>query len=152
MEFFSPTMGIGIMTPKIIETAIATAKKYNNSLRLTLRTTSEDLRGQPLLLLTPDAEKNNRYPIKNKESLLQAGKDLLEKTSSEMVLLTRGGEGMVLFEKNGNITNIPAFNKTEVLMLRVPEIPLLQVLYLLFARSKRSRSRSSRYPCRKYCL
>ena len=31
-----------------------------------------------------------------------------------MVLLTRGGEGMVLFESNGNITSIPAFNKTEV--------------------------------------
>jgi D-beta-D-heptose 7-phosphate kinase/D-beta-D-heptose 1-phosphate adenosyltransferase len=41
------------------------------------------------------------------EDLLAAGKRMLEELEAENVLLTRGEEGMSLFEANGNITHIP---------------------------------------------
>jgi len=107
--------GIGMMTPKIIQTAISEARKHNKVIAVDAQ---DDLgRFQGATVITPnqpDAERTVGYKIVNQETLLQAGKDLLSKTNSEMALLTRGGEGMVLFEKNGKITAIPAFNKTEV--------------------------------------
>jgi len=107
--------GIGMITQKVIDTAIETAKKYNKFIAVDAQ---EDLsRFKKATIITPnqpDAEKTIGYKITNQETLLKAGHDLLEKTSSDMVLLTRGGEGMMLFESDGNITGIPAFNKTEV--------------------------------------
>ena len=107
--------GIGMITQKVIDTAIETAKKYNKFVAVDAQ--EELSRFKNATIITPnqpDAEKTIGYKITNQETLLRAGSDLLEKTSSDMVLLTRGGEGMVLFESNGNITGIPAFNKTEV--------------------------------------
>lgn len=107
--------GIGVMTPKIIDAATKTAKKYNKFIAVDAQENLGRFQGATIITPNqPDAEKTIGYKITNSETLLRAGKDLLEKTSSENVLLTRGGEGMVLFESNGNITSIPAFNKTEV--------------------------------------
>jgi len=107
--------GIGMMTQKVIDTAIETAKKYNKFIAVDAQDDLGRFKGATILTPNqPDAEKTIGYKITDKETLLRAGKDLLEKTSADMVLLTRGGEGMVLFEANGKITSIPAFNKTEV--------------------------------------
>lgn len=107
--------GIGMMTPKVIETAINAAKKYNKFIAVDAQDDLGRFKGATILTPNqPDAEKTIGYSITNKETLLRAGKDLLDATSADMVLITRGSEGMVLFEANGNITSIPAFNKTEV--------------------------------------
>ena len=45
---------------------------------------------------------------------MRGGQELLDRTNAEMILITRGSEGMVLFEKTGKISEIPVFNKTEV--------------------------------------
>lgn len=107
--------GIGIMTPKIIDETINIAKKYD---KMVVVDSQDDLyRFQGATLITPnqpDAEKTLGYMIKDRETLLKAGQELLKGTNSDKILLTRGGDGMVLFEKNGNITEIPAFNRTEV--------------------------------------
>ncbi|MDD3149904.1 MAG: PfkB family carbohydrate kinase [Candidatus Gastranaerophilales bacterium] len=105
----------GMMTEKIIKTTISLAKKYN--IPVAVDTQQELSRFQGVTVLTPnqpDAEKDLGYQIKDEKTLLKAGRDLLDKTSAEMILLTRGGDGMILFERNGKITNIPAFNKTDV--------------------------------------
>jgi bifunctional ADP-heptose synthase (sugar kinase/adenylyltransferase) len=62
----------------------------------------------------PDSEKFVGFFIKDKDSLEKAGKVMLEKTNAESVLITLGGDGMALFEKNGNFEKIPVFNKTDV--------------------------------------
>ncbi|MBC7473963.1 MAG: hypothetical protein H7263_06695, partial [Candidatus Sericytochromatia bacterium] len=54
------------------------------------------------------------FQIIDQESLKKAGDILLKMTNANGVLITRGSEGMALFEKNGDITQIPAFNKREV--------------------------------------
>jgi D-glycero-beta-D-manno-heptose-7-phosphate kinase len=45
--------------------------------------------------------------ISNEDELISAGKMLLNKIDAKSVLITRGPEGMSLFEKSGEITHVP---------------------------------------------
>jgi D-glycero-beta-D-manno-heptose-7-phosphate kinase len=107
--------GIGSVTQNVIDATIQVAKKHNIFLAVDSQTNLTRFQGATVITPNqPEAERTLGYEIKDHKTLLKAGKDLIEKTNSEMILITRGSEGMVLFEKNGNISNIPAFNKTSV--------------------------------------
>lgn len=107
--------GIGIMTPEVIVAATKAAKKHNIFLAVDAQQDLTRFKGATVITPNqPDAEKTLGYHINSYDTLMKAGQELLNKTSSEMILLTRGNEGMVLFEKNGNVSEIPAFNKTDV--------------------------------------
>lgn len=54
------------------------------------------------------------YKALNEDTLREAGKTILEKLAAEVVLITRGPEGMTVFEQDGKITDIPVTNKSEV--------------------------------------
>lgn len=107
--------GIGMMTPAVIKAAIDAANRYGKFVAVDAQ---KDLtRFQNVTVLTPnqpDAEKTLGYELTSFDALMRGGKELLERTNAEMVLITRGGEGMSLFEKNGNVSHIPVFNKTDV--------------------------------------
>jgi len=65
----------------------------------------------------PEAELAVGYSITDQTSLNRAGEDLLLKTGAKHILITRGEDGMSLFEQTSSgIKNswIPAFNKREV--------------------------------------
>lgn len=62
----------------------------------------------------PEAELAVGYGIKDAQTLTQAGKDLLALTQAERMLITRGEEGMTLFDRDGTESHIPAFNRTDV--------------------------------------
>ncbi|MEM6502323.1 MAG: PfkB family carbohydrate kinase [Cyanobacteria bacterium P01_C01_bin.89] len=71
----------------------------------------------------PEAEQAVGYSVKTETALRQAGQDLLEKTQAEFILITRGDEGMSLFERGfkaesddlgDRVHHIPAFNRAEV--------------------------------------
>jgi D-glycero-beta-D-manno-heptose-7-phosphate kinase len=62
----------------------------------------------------PEAEKAVGYAIDSETCLLQAGQDLLAQTEAKAILITRGEQGMSLFEHNGMVEHIPAFNRTDV--------------------------------------
>ncbi|MEM1366872.1 MAG: PfkB family carbohydrate kinase [Cyanobacteria bacterium P01_H01_bin.15] len=66
----------------------------------------------------PEAEKAVGYGIDDDAGLLRAGEDLLNKTQAQLILITRGDDGMSLFERNPDgslkIQHVPAFNKTDV--------------------------------------
>ena len=62
----------------------------------------------------PDAEAYGEMKITAKESLQKLGDLLLEKSGVKALLVTRGGEGMVLFQKGVEMFEIPAFNRSEV--------------------------------------
>lgn len=49
--------------------------------------------------------------IEDDETLQRAGKRLLEMLNADAILITRGEHGMSLFERNGNISNIPTTAK-----------------------------------------
>jgi rfaE bifunctional protein kinase chain/domain len=62
----------------------------------------------------PEAELAVGYAIDTPQALQQAGQDLLTLTQAQHVLITRGEEGMSLFDRSGNQQVIPAFNRTDV--------------------------------------
>jgi len=107
--------GLGVMTPTIINKSIETAKKHNKFIAVDAQLNLERFKEATIITPNqPDAEKTLGYKITSQEVLMKAGQDLLQLTSSKMVLITRGSEGMTLFESNGKVTSIPAFNKREV--------------------------------------
>ncbi|NEQ27166.1 MAG: D-glycero-beta-D-manno-heptose-7-phosphate kinase [Microcoleus sp. SIO2G3] len=61
----------------------------------------------------PEAEQAVGYAI-TPATLHQAGQDLLKSTQAHSVLITRGEEGMSLFDRTGQQQVIPAFNRTDV--------------------------------------
>lgn len=74
-------------------------------------------RFQDCTLMTPnqpDAEAYAQMEINSKESLQKLGEILLDKSGVKALLVTRGGEGMVLFQKGKPMFEIPAFNRSEV--------------------------------------
>ncbi len=62
----------------------------------------------------PDAEAASGIKITSKESLKQLGELLLNKSRVKALLVTRGGDGMVLFERGKPMVELPAFNRSEV--------------------------------------
>ncbi len=106
---------IGLLTDNVINKAIELTKKYN---KIIVVDSQKDLdRFQGVTSMTPnqpDSEKFVGFFIKDNQTLERAGKVLLDKTNAESALITLGGDGMALFEDNGNFVKVPVFNKTDV--------------------------------------
>jgi D-glycero-beta-D-manno-heptose-7-phosphate kinase len=106
--------GDGVLTAAVIEAAISHPR--------TIVDAQTDLnRYGGAMLFTPnlpEAEQAAGYKIKNAETLFKAGCDLINLTQSQQMLITRGDEGMSLFERMQNAEikqlDIPAFNRTDV--------------------------------------
>jgi rfaE bifunctional protein kinase chain/domain len=58
-----------------------------------------------------EAEAAAGREIKDENSLMEVGRRLLERFASRAILITRGEEGMVLFEREGDVTNVPTVAK-----------------------------------------
>ena len=54
------------------------------------------------------------YALPTEEAICEAGTKLLQQMEARGVLITRGSEGMTLFEADGAIHNIPVSDKSEV--------------------------------------
>ncbi len=74
-------------------------------------------RFQDCALITPnqpDTEKALGYSLSTPELLQKAGQYLLERTGVKSILITRGGDGMVLFQQGQPMAELPAFNRSDV--------------------------------------
>ncbi|MBQ4123394.1 D-glycero-beta-D-manno-heptose-7-phosphate kinase [bacterium] len=106
---------IGLLTDNVIESAVKLCKKYNKIIVVDSQKNLERFAGVTSMTPNqPDTEKFVGFFIQDKETLVRAGKKMLERTNAESVLITLGGDGMALFEKNGNFVKVPVFNKTDV--------------------------------------
>lgn len=107
--------GLGVFTPAVIDRCQALAREHGLILAVD---SQQDLGAfQHATFLTPnqpEAERNVGYDLDSPARVRQAGADLLAKTNGESVLITLGGSGMCLFEKSGQVTDIPVFNRSEV--------------------------------------
>lgn len=52
--------------------------------------------------------------IDDEEALIAAGRELLARMEAKGALITRGEDGMTLFQSDGTVTNIPVTDKSEV--------------------------------------
>jgi rfaE bifunctional protein kinase chain/domain len=107
--------GNGVLTPRVISGVMAQAAAQNKVLAVD---SQRDLREFPGAWIVtpnqPEAEQVVGFEITDQESLKRAGDIILKEAKLRSALITRGGEGMALFEADGTITQIPAFNRTEV--------------------------------------
>ena len=105
---------IGVMTDNVIECAIETAKKEGKIVVVDAQTDLKRFKNATCLTPNqPDAEKAVGYFIGSFDKAIKAGQDLINITKADMMLLTRGDEGMIVFH-NGKSFSVEAFNKTDV--------------------------------------
>ena len=123
--------GDGVLTNLAIKSAVVRGKTIVDA-QTNLQRYSGAMLFTPNL---PEAEQAVGYAINNYPTLMQAGRDLLNLTQAQKILITRGDEGMSLFEmvkveaiknsppptsicEDGEFSiqrwDIPPFNKTDV--------------------------------------
>jgi D-glycero-beta-D-manno-heptose-7-phosphate kinase len=105
----------GVITPAIIEACLPFAREHG---KVVVVDSHGDLtRFQGATALTPnepEAAGSLGARITDRASLEAAGKRLLEETRTQGVLITRGSEGMSLFQADEPPLHLPASNLTEV--------------------------------------
>lgn len=105
----------GVMTDGLIRACRRVAAETN--LKVIVDAQGDFARFQDVTLLTPnqpDCEGALGFAIDSKETLSNAGQQLLMMTGAQALLITRGGAGMVLFQQGQPMVELPAFNKSEV--------------------------------------
>ncbi len=107
---------IGLLTDRIISETIETAKLQD---KIVVVDAQKDLfRFKGAYALTPnqpDSEKAVGFFVRDAQTLANAGRDILEMTQASVLLLTRGGDGMAVFDsKKETQANVPVFNKRNV--------------------------------------
>ncbi|NES81857.1 MAG: D-glycero-beta-D-manno-heptose-7-phosphate kinase [Moorea sp. SIO2B7] len=105
--------GDGVLTPSVIEAGLSHQRVIVDTQKALQRYAGATL----FTPNVPEAEQAVGYAINNLQSLQQAGEDLLKLTQAQKILITRGEEGMSLFERKDQdiqTWHIPAFNRTDV--------------------------------------
>lgn len=109
---------LGFLTPKIANFAIEFAKKHNKIVVADAQKDLDKYKGATAITPNqPDCEKFIGYFLKDEKNLKSAGDSLIKDLNLDYVLLTRGENGMALFENQGDKTKmyeVQAFNKKEV--------------------------------------
>lgn len=106
---------LGVVTSRVIETCNRIASSRNMVLAVDSH--------RPLTLFggatvatpnLPEVEENLGYALDTQERLVSGGMELKSRVNLQNLLITRGSDGMSLFESDGQVHHIPAFNKIEV--------------------------------------
>ena len=109
---------IGFLTQNVINCAIETAKKHNKIIVADIQKDMEKYAGVDAITPNqPDSERQVGFFIKDENNLKAAGEKLIKDLNLKYVLLTRGENGMALFEKTDSeikLDKVKAFNKKEV--------------------------------------
>lgn len=107
--------GSHTVTPKIIESIITSCRQNNIPCMVDSRYNIMSYHGITVVKQNEsEAAAAVGDDIKDRATLLHAGKTILEKLEAEAVLISRGPDGMSLFERHGKVTHIPVTNKSEV--------------------------------------
>lgn len=103
----------GVITPEICSRLIEMAKSIGKPVIVDPKPKHRDLYANCTVITPNNAEASEMANIEDgDEDVLEIGQKLLKYLNSD-VLITRGEQGMSLFEKSGEVTNIPA-NAREV--------------------------------------
>lgn len=106
---------LGCLTQNVITAAIEEAKKLNKIIVADIQKEMEKYKGVTAITPNqPDTEKFVSKFIKDDKTLNEAGLELMNKLDLKTLLITRGENGMAVFEKGKEPVKIPAFNKKEV--------------------------------------
>jgi len=107
--------GSNTVTPVVITSVIKTCNEMNIPCIVDSRYNIMAYNGVTVVKQNEsEAAKAVGYEIIDQGTLLSAGKTILETLDAQAVLISRGPDGMSLFEKTGKVTHIPVTNKSEV--------------------------------------
>lgn len=103
----------GVITGKLLENLIPLAKKYNKPVIADPKV-AHFLDYKGVRVVTPNVKEasiatGTRFI--NETSVINMGQWILTRVDCDAVLITRGKDGMSLFEKEGKVTHIPAIAK-----------------------------------------
>ncbi len=99
----------GVVTRDVIQEVIGVAQKYNKIVTVDPKF-NNFFEYRNVTVFKPNRREVEEVlggRLKTTEEIEQAGKKLLERLAAQNVLLTRGEDGMTLFESNGGVTHIP---------------------------------------------
>jgi D-glycero-beta-D-manno-heptose-7-phosphate kinase len=101
--------GKGVVTKDLVRDIVRLAKKRGIVVSVDPKVSHFGIYSGVTVLTpnTKEASLGSRIEIEDEASLLRAGKGLLSRLACDAVLITRGEQGMSLFEKGGRITHIP---------------------------------------------
>lgn len=100
----------GVVTSKVARNLIVMAKEQGKIVSIDPKGTDYQ-KYKGATIVTPnrgELEIVTKMVIADEPSLVKAGQRLLEELKTEFTLVTKGEEGMSLFEREGKITHIPA--------------------------------------------
>jgi rfaE bifunctional protein kinase chain/domain len=107
--------GNGLITDRLIARTMALCLQHDKRVIVDAQCDLRKFRGATAVTPNqPEAEAFVGFPITDDESLRKAGEVLLAETGVEFALITRGSNGIALFESGEDMRIIPAFNRTEV--------------------------------------
>lgn len=105
--------GKGVITAPLVNEVVWLARKYDKIVSVDPK--EENFYSyKGVTIITPNHHEAGRalgMKIKDKKTLHQAGKEILERFGPQAVLITLGENGMCLFECDGRITHIPTVAK-----------------------------------------
>lgn len=107
--------GYGSVTPRVFERVKAVARRSNAIVTVDSRYQLPRFSG--VTAATPnEAElaQLTAMPVDGERAIEKAGRQLLERMGAGMLLVTRGSEGMALFERDGATTFIPIHGTDEI--------------------------------------
>ncbi|HWP42585.1 MAG TPA: D-glycero-beta-D-manno-heptose-7-phosphate kinase [Blastocatellia bacterium] len=99
----------GLLTRRLLERALRRASERKLTVCLDPKSRSF-AHYQPVTVITPnnqEAAEAAGIAIEDEESLVEAGRRILDSVACRAVLVTRGEEGMTLFTDGGLVTHIP---------------------------------------------
>lgn len=106
--------GYGVLNQRLIEKIISKANDSGIPVIVDSRNQLGKYKGATIA--TPNLEEASQFwgaPIKTEQDLKKAGDFILKELDSKYLLITRGADGMTLFESNGYKT-VPVANRVEV--------------------------------------
>jgi rfaE bifunctional protein kinase chain/domain len=107
--------GYGTVTPRVFELARAIAQRRKAIVAVDSRYDLPRFRGATAS--TPneaELEQLSGVPVDDERGVEKAGRQLLERLDSRLLLVTRGSQGMALFERDGATSFIPIHGTDEI--------------------------------------
>lgn len=105
----------GVITDAVIETCREVSQRQE--ILVIVDAQGDFSRFSGVSLITPnqpDIEKALGFELSTGDNLRRAGDQILQATGARALLITRGADGMALFQKNHDLVELPVFNKSEV--------------------------------------
>ncbi|GLV57448.1 ADP-heptose synthase [Dictyobacter sp. S3.2.2.5] len=103
----------GVISPEIIENCVPTARSLNKVVVVDSHGSFSRFQGVTALTPNqPEAEAEVGITIRTQAELNEVGRRLLERSNAQGVLITRGSEGMSLFEMGKTPLHLPIYPHT----------------------------------------